>query len=564
MSQAKRLDNKQPPVSNLQLRKADRMPIKRLRFISTVLQPYPEAVQKAPRRLAVDREAAFDIVREHKMKPILGEQLVAETEVIYAGLVMVEAKCIEVDNKQVDPASSPNLDNKQWQALIALHRILLYEHYEFFLTSQHPLASLELRRLASKYAMPARMWRHGIHSFLELLRRYLPASLDHMLAFIYFAYSMMGLLYETVPAFENTWIEYLGDLSRYRMLIEDDDIKDRDVWARVSRHWYSKASNISPGTGRLYHHLAILARPNLLLQLFYFTKSLCVAVPFSSTPESILVLSEPILEANSGQGQYRLTPFETSFVKIHSQLFTRNMNKFRSRVCEFLYLLYNRRATHKFLEQGYCIAISNIIAILGYGAQDNPLIIAIQDPPQDAYNSNTVSKIDEKAIYSQEALYLTTEVIKVVLKRAEDPNILPFIHVTLVFMSYISRYHQVMQYVGTSFPWQPLVETLNLLLAAYTTCDRIEDCAFPLPVKGNILAEDFALRGLTWVEGYYPLTWFLDDKQEEKRLEIASTADMRKERILWLACRIADNRSWLFYDKELRRFSTTFMEVPPL
>ncbi|KAK4220472.1 hypothetical protein QBC38DRAFT_321844, partial [Podospora fimiseda] len=52
-----------------------------------------------------------------------------------------------------------------------------------------------LRRLASKYAMPARMWRHGIHSFLELLRHRLPASLEFILMFIYLAYSMMALLY---------------------------------------------------------------------------------------------------------------------------------------------------------------------------------------------------------------------------------------------------------------------------------------------------------------------------------------------------------------------------------
>lgn len=64
--------------------------------------------------------------------------------------------------------------------------------------------------------MPARMWRHGIHSFLELLRHRLPGSSEYMLSFIYLAYSMMALLYETVPAFEDTWIECLGDLSRYR------------------------------------------------------------------------------------------------------------------------------------------------------------------------------------------------------------------------------------------------------------------------------------------------------------------------------------------------------------
>jgi len=33
-----------------------------------------------------------------------------------------------------------------------------------------------------------------------------------MLTFIYVTYSMMALFYETVPAFEDTWIECLGDL----------------------------------------------------------------------------------------------------------------------------------------------------------------------------------------------------------------------------------------------------------------------------------------------------------------------------------------------------------------
>jgi hypothetical protein len=67
----------------------------------------------------------------------------------------------------------------------ALQRTLLYEHHDFFLASQRPSSSAALRRLATKYAMPARMWRYGMHSFLELLRHRLPDSLEHMLAFVY-------------------------------------------------------------------------------------------------------------------------------------------------------------------------------------------------------------------------------------------------------------------------------------------------------------------------------------------------------------------------------------------
>jgi hypothetical protein len=106
---------------------------------------------------------------------------------------MVEKKFVEIGNQQVQNQSGEcqtKLSNEWWQALIALHRTLLHEHHDFFLVSQYPSASPALQRLAAKYTMPARMWRHGIHSFLELLRHRLPESLDYMLAFIYLAYSM--------------------------------------------------------------------------------------------------------------------------------------------------------------------------------------------------------------------------------------------------------------------------------------------------------------------------------------------------------------------------------------
>jgi hypothetical protein len=103
------------------------------------------------------------------------------------------------------------------------------------------------------------------------------------------------LLLETVPAFEDTWIECLGDLGRYRMAIEDDNVRDREVWAQVARQWYLKSANHSPMTGRLYHHLAILARLDALPQLLYYGKSLAVPVPFTVARESIMTLFEPTL-----------------------------------------------------------------------------------------------------------------------------------------------------------------------------------------------------------------------------------------------------------------------------
>ena len=191
-------------------------------------------------------------------RPISHEQLVVEVKGIYAGLVMVEAKCIDIDEKQsavkqpiANAFNKVKVRNDQWQSLIVLYKQLLHEHHDFFLVSQHPSASPALRKLAAKYSMPARMWRHGIHAFLEVLRHRLPDSLEHMLAFIYLAYSMMALLHETVNTFEDTWIECLGDLGRYRMAIEDDEPKDREVWSNVARFWYNKAADKSPNIKRL-------------------------------------------------------------------------------------------------------------------------------------------------------------------------------------------------------------------------------------------------------------------------------------------------------------------------
>lgn len=115
-------------------------------------------------------------------------QIVAETKGIYKGIVLLESKCIEVDGKySVQKEGEPvlELSNVQWQTLSALHGALLHEHHDFFLATEHPSASPPLKRLASKYSMAARMWRHGIHSYLELLRQRLPGSREHMLSYVY-------------------------------------------------------------------------------------------------------------------------------------------------------------------------------------------------------------------------------------------------------------------------------------------------------------------------------------------------------------------------------------------
>ncbi|KAK4192456.1 EST/SMG-like protein 1 [Podospora australis] len=545
----------------------------RLRVSSTSTPKQPQQRQSTSSRAAAtqpENEEPGELIKQPETRPISQDQLVAEVKGIYAGLVMVESKCIEVDNAQNsnhDPANK--LNNDQWQALIALHRTLLHEHHDFFLASQHPSASPALRRLASKYAMPARMWRHGIHSFLELLRHRLPASLEHMLMFIYLAYSMMALLYETVPAFEDTWIECLGDLSRYRMAIEDDDIRDRENWTAVSRHWYSKASDKAPTTGRLYHHLAILARPNASQQLYYYAKSLCVAIPFVSARESIKTLFDPTLAPTPNQQQARLQPTEFAFIKAHGIMFSGKFHDQLSTVMsEFLESLNGQiaRTQKRWLEQAYYVGIANSCALVGYGTETNPLFKAIQQVRQDdELEDQPMQENDVESAPTPKELVdpmtLFTKTFDVVSRRFGDNNVLPYLHVTLVFLYHLTFCPDAMAIVEKEFPWKLTALMLNALLDSYKDYVRIE--GEELPQSESVqrpLPEDYAMRGLLWAEKVFPSEWFANDKidDDEKYFEMASMAEERKERILWLGCRIAAaaGAKWLRYDSQAHKFTT--------
>jgi bifunctional DNase/RNase len=174
--------------------------------------------------LSPETHDLLQMIKEPETRPISSNKIIAEVKGIYAGLIMVEAKCCEIDAKQHQAVlamdiNTPILNNEQWyapiistisiagnvklmkyrQALIAPHRTLLHEHHEFFLASQTQSAGAALKKLAPEYSMPARMWCHGIHSFLELLRHRSPHSLEHMLTFIYLAYSMMALRKAHIP-----------------------------------------------------------------------------------------------------------------------------------------------------------------------------------------------------------------------------------------------------------------------------------------------------------------------------------------------------------------------------
>ena len=348
-----------------------------IRWTSSCSDPWIEAMEEPPDIVEDDMcmgpDAHFEMLLQPETRPISHNQLLIEVKGIYAGSVMVEAKCIDIDENQTATArgkdSSTQLKNKQYQSLIALHKQLLLEHHEFFLASQHPPASLALSRFAAKYSMPTRMWRRGIHTFLEVLRHRLPESVESMLTFIYVEYSMMALLYEAVPAFENTWIECLGDLGRYRMAIEDDESRDSEVWSNVARFWHNKAADNSPRVGRLYHHLAILARPYSLQQLSLYIRALMCPIPFESARGSVMTLFSPVL-SGTHTTELGSSSLEVVFIKAHGNIFHGNPMIPRWNNYSGDYFLAE---ISKLTERNDYTAVANIAAILEHGFSRNEM-----------------------------------------------------------------------------------------------------------------------------------------------------------------------------------------------
>ncbi len=490
---------------------------------------------------------------------------------------------------------------------------LLHEHHDFFLASQHPSASQALSRLAAKYLMPARMWRHGIHAFLEVLRHNLPDSLEHMLTFIYIAYSMMALLYETVPAFEDTWIEclgnsstptksrfylfmsILGDLGRYRMAIGDDEPREREVWSNVAKFWYNKASDKTPNVGRLYHHLAILARPYTLEQLSLYTRSLTCVNPFESAKRSLMTLFEPVLH-HKDTAQRRPCSFETVFIRAHAIFFTSKLTDSPDLLDATIDDLEKGDLLNKFIsragagfkETGAYAAILNIAALFEYGsakdgASKSRLRLAYEDtqvvieeakkdaaanlseaanlPPSTVITHSEVGNLMTFDMDGSNALIaqpsrLASITLATCLERPRDSNVYPLVHVYLVFIWSLDVVLQSCKYfeqdavlttIEQDIPWISVCLFLNTLTAdPQTMRAKIWRAELPRPDKenGRPLPEDFIMRGQLYTQRYFAAKWFTTSiaNNDERSHDPPSVAQPRKERMLWLGLRIASVR----------------------
>lgn len=528
------------------------------------------------------------IALQPEFSPISQEQLATEVKGIYAGLVMVEAKCINIDSQKAHNPKEP-LSAEQWQALVALHRTLLYEHHDFLMATQHPSANSALLGLATKYSMPARMWKHGIHAFLEVLRHRRPASQEYMLAFICLAYQMISLLLETVPGFTDTWIECLGDLARYRMAIEEDR-EIHTTWGGVAARWYTMAADRHPSVGRLYHHSGILERPSLR-KFYFYARALTSVVPFPNAKESLETLCSPVLNDKKLVSDCRSA--EAMVISFHAKVFGSQKPK-AIRACGDITLkLLNEQPTSKIAPIGVSLAVTNIAALFDFGSPENVyrrcFDMALDrdmqklrvghscDPAIPLTGDSSLANLSEVhrpfGPIHEFCCGSFNSIIRRSPSRDSFQDLVPFLHVMLVFLHSVETlqfrlssnevaYNTLSNLFDFSkLDWVALSRFLNLIAIYHPITAQLESFADSdtFPSDGVPLNEDFLIRGLVWSQWYFAPNWFdnIEDDDGSRRLEDDSKKQHRTGRVLYLGIQMARKSDYMSYDHGTKRFSAS-------
>ncbi len=546
--------------------------------ISPGIASFPKGYQTSV--LSVAETARWSgLILQPDSSPVSEEQLRPEIKAIYAGIMIAEARCVNLDAAQAKNPSA-ELSRSQWQALIALHRTLLYEHHDFLMATQHPSATPDLKALPTMYSMPARMWKYGIHDFLEVLRSRRPSSQDFMLSFIYLAYQMMALLYETAPIFLDTWIECLGDLARYRMSIEEEK-EPHAQWGCVAASWYIKASDRHPQIGRLYHHLAILERPSLR-KFACYGKSLTCVVPFPNARDSLRTLCIPIAkEAQPARSVGLLS--EASFCKLHALIFLAAPEPVLEQASYTAMSFLRQPDAFRWRECGVPLAVANISALLGHGSDTNALRIAFDFTIQRINERTLPSHSPSKPVATPskaksgapEAKYEEIRRLLQVSKRitldsfhtavrcpsggiAFIQDSLAFVGVMLCFIHILCLAKRETQnepelnmslclvFGPDEIAWGQVAGYLNQLTRLRPVTDHLIQSArqgiwLEKAGEGKPLPEDYSIRGLVWAYFAFCPGWFDSDSDEDwlRNVETSGTHLARADRALYYGLRLA-------------------------
>lgn len=456
------------------------------------------------------------MVREPHVVPITSHQVRDQCEALYLkvtalaeALMTLWARIVKVDSQ--DFAATP----ERWRQLTLRTREAMLIFHDFLLITQHPVADEETRALPTKRSILARMWDACIINFLLALRKYPKHAQEFLHDHVYFCMQMILLFYETVPAYALIWAEMMGNIARHKLSVEPHD--DMWLWKSISINWYMKASAHAPRLGKQYHNISAMASPNVLAQLFYYSKALVCDIPFTVAHQSISTLFDRVRTVTTVQPPALVagvTDSDLYFVSLHAVIFQGVGNAdLRPQVREYVARLTTRIDSIRgdWRRQGVWIAITNIAAMMQFGAATNP-IKRLYDSDQDMVSSDFTPEFRRSCLVP--VMELSFSILQMILIRAGphpgepiDLDVLAHVHVMLGFFhSLLKRCTHGRSPLGNlirTAPWTEVSNFLNKLQyiakkrKVIVKTDAMEDATVALE-SVTMLPEDLLINGLIW------------------------------------------------------------------
>ncbi|KAF8323175.1 hypothetical protein DL93DRAFT_2162363 [Clavulina sp. PMI_390] len=175
--------------------------------------------------------------------------LVAELKRVYREISIMEKKLTEqcsitetkdeelsrFDTTYTSPSSTPAQIQK-WIQLAAAHKELVEMGYRLLEIAKGPSIPASVQSIPDRYNIIWRMWLVGFHHLIITLWRTSatnPAVFEVLSDFIYFAYKFYSEMYErhSFQMYRGQWLEALGDLASYRMMIAAHEQQQRTAAA---------------------------------------------------------------------------------------------------------------------------------------------------------------------------------------------------------------------------------------------------------------------------------------------------------------------------------------------
>ncbi|EYE91982.1 uncharacterized protein EURHEDRAFT_380640 [Aspergillus ruber CBS 135680] len=287
----------------------------------------------------------------------------------------------------------------------------------------------------------------------------------------------------------------------------------------MARHWYHKAADKRPNFGQIQQHLAVLAWPDMLQELFYYTKSLVSVGLFPPAGERITSFFQRV--SNEPKPDYLLI-FSSVFVTAHGTLLTQgSLSDFRMHVdLHLLYLNeYICQLGSEFKMHGVPITSCNFAAIFQYGS------------------TNAVLSNEFKEGLAQDEINLTVLMNWTPVENLDT--------IEAEFCEYQnSQSQEKLVYYSAHVTFKMIWSNMDFHVAEDRKC-------FP---------EDFLFRRQVRSQRYFSADYFEGALAEDngRSIQVLSLTIARMYRCLWLGVQLAKFDRWIMYDSSISpKFSVT-------